>query len=193
MLLALGGGALALRQPSHATPAERAEPVATGPAPLAAASDAPRFPSLEQLTDAADVVVRAEVTHAERGRWFGGGAGGPRVQSRILTLQVSDVLAGTAPDVANLLVEEEGWLDDGAPLAVDGLAPSKDADDGIWFLVAGGDPDLGAYLVVGGQGRYLVAADGDSLSGAKGTDPLVDRLAGLGAESLSDRLRSGGR
>ena len=84
------------------------------------------------------------------------------------------------------MVEEEGWLEDGAPLIVDGAAPSTVGDDGVWFLVDVGDADLPIYVVVSAQGRYLV--DDGALSGAAGDDPLVDELASLSVEELTARI-----
>ncbi len=152
---------------------------------VAVSSDAPAADSLAELVDGADLVVRAEVVATERGRWFGDGGDGARIQSRLVTLRVTDVLAGRAPAAPTLLVEEEGWLEDGAPLVVDGAAPSRVGDEGVWFLVDGGDPELGAYVVVGVQGRYLVAGPDGELDGAAGGDPLVRRLAALTVEELA--------
>ena len=55
-----------------------------------------------------------------------------------------------------MLVEEEGWLDDGRALAVDGAAPTRTGDAGFWFLVEVDDPDLPVFTTVGAAGRYLV-------------------------------------
>jgi len=113
----------------------------TAPPAVAVSSDAPTHRSLDQLVAAGDVVVRGTVEAAERGRWFGsGGAGEARVQSRVLTVRVTDVLAGTAPTGDAVLVEEEGWLDDGRPVVVDGTAPVEVGDEAVLF----GDPTLGA-------------------------------------------------
>lgn len=153
-------------------------------------SDAPRFTTLDEMAAASDAVVRAEVVASERGRWFGDGAEGTRIQSRLVTLRVTDVVAGVAPPTATVLVEEEGWLEDGAPLVVDGAAPSRVGDEGVWFVLDGADRDVGAYVVVNAQGRYLVAGDGRTLSGAAGNDPLVSRLEAMTVDELTAVLRS---
>jgi hypothetical protein len=165
------------------------------------ASDAPRFASLDELVAASDLVVRGEVTATERGRWFGDGEGTTRIQSRLVTLRIDEVLAGEAPaettpagetsagaDRAglDLLVEEEGWLEDGAPLVIDGAAPSAVGDAGVWFLVSTGDPETGAWIVVSAQGRYLV--DGDVLRGADGDDPLIAEVEGRSLDELVAEL-----
>jgi hypothetical protein len=161
------------------------EPSPAPAEPVAVSSDAARVATLEALTASADLVVRAEVVATERGRVFGEPGGGA-VESRLVTLSVQDVLAGRDPVSASLLVEEEGWLEDGTPLIVDGATPSATGDDGIWFLDAVGTPDAPIYVVVSAQGRYLV--EGDGLVGARGDDPLVDELARLSVAELSARI-----
>lgn len=184
VLVALGW-AVAGRTGSGDGPAEEAAP--SEPEVVAVSSDAPSYRSLLELMEASDVVVRATVVGAEHGRWFGDGQEGTRVQSRLVTLQVDQTLAGVAASSETILVEEEGWLDDGTPISVDGAAPSRVGDDALWFLVDGGDPELGAYVVVNAQGRYLVTND-DSLSGADRPDPLIDRLADLGLDQLTNEI-----
>ena len=118
----------------------------------------------------------------ERGRVFGEPGGGahrvPPRHPRGRRGARRATRAGGHP----LLVEEEGWLEDGTPLIVDGAAPSAVGDDGIWFLPTSATRTLPVYVVVSAQGRYLV--DGDGLPGAAGDDPLVDELAGLSVDEL---------
>ena len=126
--------------------------------PVAITSSAPRYGSLQHLVAASELIVEAEVVDSSQGRWFGepstaGGSG--RILSRLVTLRVDRVLAGPSPPGGEVLVEEEGWSEDGAPLVVDGLGTAAIGDRGFWFLVPGGDADVGAYLVVNFQGRYL--------------------------------------
>jgi hypothetical protein len=153
-------------------------------------SDAPRYPTLDDLVAAADVVVAGEVESTDRGRTFGA-PGGAAIVSRLVTLRVDEVLAGTAPAGApHLLVEEEGWLDDGRPLAVDGAAPTEVGDRGIWFLVDVGDPELPVYTVVNAEGRYLL--DGRTLVGAAGDDPLIAEVEALTPGDLAARVAGRG-
>jgi hypothetical protein len=162
------------------------EPVAaSGPAPIEVGSDGPRFASLTELAAASDVVVRAEVRATERGRRFGT-PGGTAIESRLVTIVVSDVLRGEAAPGQALLVEEEGWLGDGTPLVVDGTPPSARGDDAVWFLADLSDAD-GPHTVVGNaQGRYLV--DGGRLEGAALDDALIASIEGLGLEGLTGRV-----
>jgi hypothetical protein len=149
--------------------------------PVAVTSDAPRLGTLSELVDASDIVVRARVTGTERGRVFG--EGDAAIESRIVRLRVTKVLRGPAVAVDDtLLVEEEGWTADGAPLVVDGLAPSEPGDDAVWFLVRVGQDEEARHVAVSAEGRYLVR--GDRLEGAAGDDPLVAELSALGTTGL---------
>ena len=100
-------------------------------------------------------------------------------------MRVDEVSAGSLA-TPTVLVEEEGWLVDGTPLAVNGLAPSDDGMDAVWFLDAlpGGLP---GFLVINHQGRY--ALDGNRLEGAGGGDPLVEAVEALGADQLVAEVR----
>ena len=156
------------------------------PTPVAVTSDAPRLDTLEALAAAADLVVRGEVARTARGRLFGDSATGTAIESRLVTLSVTAVLRGDAAPGDDLLLEEEGWTQDGAPLIVDGAAPSATGDDGIWFLTQVEGPTGAAYVVVSAQGRYLV--EGAGLRGADGDDPLIAALAALSPAALAERI-----
>jgi hypothetical protein len=145
-------------------------------------SDAPRMASLDELVASSDLVVTGEVAGTERGRTFGQ-PGGTTIESRLVTLTVDEVLAGSAPRAGTVLVEEEGWLDDGRALVVDGARPSEAGDRGVWFLVEVDDPDLPVYTVVSAEGRYLVGPDG-TLAGADNDDPLIADVESLGVDGL---------
>lgn len=180
LLVAVGAGWVAWGRPGPVSTAEAPTPLPTVPV----TSDAPVHRSLVELMAASHLVVRGHVETTEHGRWFGDGQGGSRIQSRLITLQVDAVLAGPSQVPSMLLVEEEGWLEDGSLVSVDGAAPTRVGDDAIWFLVQSGDADVGTHLVTNAQGRYLVSDEGD-LTGAEGDDPLTALLAGLGADRLT--------
>jgi hypothetical protein len=179
VVLALSGG-LVVWQLGDDGPADRDEQTL---APVAASSDAPRRASLAELATASDLVVRAQVVATDRGRVFGDPGSDAAIESRVVTLTIRRVLRGigTSPD-ATLLVEEEGWTADGAPLVVDGAPPSEVGDDAIWFLTEVGAEEEQRYVVVSAEGRYVVDASG--LRGAVGDDPLVAELAALGPDGL---------
>jgi hypothetical protein len=111
-----------------------------------------------------------------------------------VALSVTEVLHGAGAEPGGrVLVEEEGWDADGAPLVVDGLAPSADGDDAIWFLTRVGteeeeEEEEARYVVVSAEGRYLV--HGRRLTGASGDDPLVATLAAMSPEELAAAVRA---
>jgi hypothetical protein len=132
--------------------------------------------------------VRAEVLRTERGRLFGEPGSAAAIESRVVVLAVHEVLHGTGAAAGEpLLVEEEGWDAAGAPLVVDGLAPSAAGDDGIWFLARVGSEGEARFVVVSAEGRYLV--EGGRLRGAEGDDPLVAELARRTPEELAAAVR----
>jgi hypothetical protein len=151
-------------------------------------SDALRLGSLDELVAASDVVITGEVAGTERGRTFGQ-PGGATIESRLVTLTVDEVVAGTAPRATTVLVEEEGWLDDGRALVVDGARPSEAGDRGVWFLVEVDDPDLPVYTVVSAEGRYLTDPEG-TLAGADNDDPLIAEVESLGLDGLLAAVRA---
>lgn len=179
VLLALTGG-LVVWQLGDDGPANRRD---TALEPVEATSDAPRLAGLAELVGASDLVVRAQVVSTDRGRVFGDPGSDAAIESRVVTLTVRRVLRGTgvAPD-ATVVIEEEGWTADGAPLVVDGAPPSQAGDDAIWFLTKVGAEEEQRYVVVSAEGRYLV--DSGRLRGAAGDDPLVAQLVALGPDGL---------
>lgn len=161
----------------------------TTPDPVRIESDSPAYATLGELLAATDLVVRARVTSTDRGRVFGEPGEETALESRLVALEVTETLRGTAPP-AEILVEEEGWLLDGSPLIVDGLVPSATGDDAIWFLVdPSEDPqEPTPFVTTNAQGRYLVV-DG-ALVGADGPDPLVAELTAMTPEELERAIRS---
>ena len=143
------------------------------------------FGSLDELVEASDLIVRGRVEAASRGRAVGSDANA--IVSRIVTLRVEEVLAGSVA-TPSVLVEEEGWLVDGRPLEVNGLGPSHEGMEAIWFLDALPPGELPGYLVINHQGRYVL--DGDRLEGAGDAgDPLVAEVEALGAATLVAEVR----
>lgn len=182
VVIAVGAGLAAWQVGGHDRHAEPEEELP----PVAVTSDAPRLGSLAELVAGSDLVVRAQVVGTERGRVFGDPGGDAAIESRVVTLQVTSVLlgptSGPAAPGGRILVEEEGWTADGAPLIVDGARPSEVGDDAIWFLTEVGAEEEARYVVVSAEGRYLV--DGDRLVGATGDDALIAEITALGAARL---------
>ena len=143
-----------------------------------------QFQNLSGMVHSADLVVRARVEASSRGRVVG--TGDAAVLSRVVTLRVEEVLAGSAPS-PTVLVEEEGWLPDGTPIEVNGLARSHEGMEAIWFLDRLPEGDLPGYLVINHQGRYVI--DGGHLEGADHDDSLIRRLEGLDPTELATQVR----
>jgi hypothetical protein len=181
-----GGGSGGDPEP---TPTPTPTSSASVPEPVEISSDSPTYATLGELLAASDLVVRARVTSTDRGRVFGEPGEETALESRLVALEVTEVLRGPEPPT-EFLVEEEGWLLDGSPLIVDGLVPSAAGDDAIWFLVDPSATEPAPFVTVNAQGRYLV--DGDGLLGADGADPLVTRIEALGAAALEAAIRRAG-
>lgn len=182
------------------SPREEPEPLA---AVAVTSSTRHQFDDLEGLLAASDLVISGRAVATERGRVFGGvgpdgAASDQAIRSRVVTIEVGEVLASRDP-VADpppgtvVLVEEEAGLLDGRPLVVDGVHRTRIGDAGIWFLAASGDPEFPGFTVVNSQGRYLLADPADesvgALRGGDRTDALVEQLASLGLDPLAERIR----
>ena len=178
--------ALAYDSPSHsATP----EPVRL------TSSARHQFDDLNGLVRASDLVVVGRVIADEDGRLFGNPGGGEddaetsAIRSHVLTLRVEQVLVGADASVdrdAIVLVEEEHTLADGTPVRVDGMRRGRVGDRGVWFLTAGGDPELPAYAIVNAQGRYLFGGRG--VQGGDRSDTFVRAMERLEPRALRDAI-----
>jgi hypothetical protein len=150
------------------------------PEAVAVHAAGPTYTTLADLVAASDLVVVATVTELADGRTLTDPADPDAgIRTRLVTVEVSQVLAGTAP--APLVIEEEAALLDGTPIVVNGVEPSRRGDRGVYFLVAGGTADAPYHALVNEQGRYLVAGTGLRPAG---TDALSQHLAELGIEAL---------
>ena len=178
-VLLAGAAALVVSQNDPAPEDSGSQP------PVAVSSDAPRYETLDELAGAADLVVRAHVTRTEHGRLFGDPTSANAVESRLVTLAVDQTLRGDDPG-AGLLLEEEGWSADGAPLIVDGASPTERGDEAIWFLTEVEGPEGRTFITVSSVGRYLV--EGGDLVGPESADPLAVELAALTPEALTARI-----
>jgi hypothetical protein len=140
---------------------------------------------VDDLVAASDLVVVASVADVTEGRQMSAPADpDAAILTRLLVLEVSDVLAGSAS--GDVLVEEPSSLADGTPVVVDGVEPLDVGDEAMWFLVGGDAETMPYFAVVNRQGRYTVT--GDTLQPAS-DDALSRSLAALGLDELSDRVR----
>ncbi len=154
------------------------------PAAIELASSAADFSSVDDLVAASDLVVVATVTDIADGRQITAPADpDAAVVTRLLVLEVSDVLAGSID--GDVIVEEPATLGDGTPVVVDGIESLDVGGEAVWFLVGGDAETMPYYAVVNRQGRYAIA--GDTLQPAS-VDPLSTRLAALGLDRLADEV-----
>lgn len=169
----------AARRPGPAT-AVAHEPLAVE------ATSTLHFEDLGELTRASDLVVFASVSATERGRLVGDPHHGG-VISRFVTLRVERVLADQGgPRPTTLLVEEEGWLGDGTPIIVNGLAPSTTGDRGLWFLDEVATDAAPIFIVINEQGRYLQTEGPQPTTvGAQRRDALIQRLEAVPLDQLA--------
>ena len=158
--------------------------------PLAIKAETPRFRTLADLTAAADLVVIGRVTGIREGRVIDSPGAG--IRTRLIDLTVERLLAGQLAQ-STLVMEEEGWLTNGTPIIVNGIAPSRAGDLGFYFLFRGRSPEFPHYTLIGEQGRYLVDPEDGSLTGAQGDEGLSQLITALTAaelESLLEQLQT---
>ena len=154
------------------------------PAAIEVTSSAGDFATADELVAGSDLVVAATVVDVSDGRLISApGDPAAALRTRLLVLDVSDVLAGSVN--GDVIVEEPATLGDGTPVIVDGMRPLDPGDEAVWFLVAGDVESMPYYAVVNRQGRYVVT--GDELRPAA-DDALSTELARLGIGGLTERV-----
>lgn len=144
------------------------------------AQDAVPIASLEEMVGASACVAAGEVVAAERGRELGSG-----LVSRLVEVRVDRALAGDCPEGV-VVVEEEGWLADGAEVSVNGWVGSAEGDVGVWFLVPGPSDELPYASTVSTSGSLRWRA-GRSLAPATAPAWVLEATAG-GFEELVGRV-----
>ena len=121
------------------------------------------FESLNDLVDASTLVIIGRAVSVSPGRVFGSAAtdttneaswtGG--IVSEVVVVQVGAVLAGNGDPGPTIPIEEEAMTVDGDPIAVDGLRPTAQGDQGIFFLGRGPDTSEPYYATVSTSGRFI--------------------------------------
>jgi hypothetical protein len=132
VVVALVVGALALRSGRDGDGPEVRSPETVD----LEATDAVAVGSIDDLVDAAECVVLGEVVSTERGRAVTAG-----LVSRLVQVRIDEALAGGCP-TGTVVLEEEGWLEDGTEVSVEGWPGSMAGDEGVWFLVAGTSDEM---------------------------------------------------
>lgn len=133
-----------------------------------------QFASLDEMVAASDAIVVGRVSATGRGRLVGDPSNGG-VISRLVTITVTEALAGVVSANNIIIIEEEGWLTDDTPITVNGVAASEVGDEGLWFLDYNDDAELPSFLVINSQGRFLFAGD-STVHGGDQRDVLVQQL-----------------
>lgn len=136
---------------------------------------------LATLVGDADLVVVGRVVATSPGRVVSGPTDPTRaVRTRLAQLVVDEVTVG--PPVTRVVLEEVAALADGTPATIEGLAPSRVGDAGLYLLVRGEGGRAGLACP---QGRYLLdRKDPDRLVAPLPGDLLAARLAALGPRTL---------
>lgn len=143
----------------------------------------PTFTSLQQLVDAAEIVVVARAAEVRDGRNVAGGTSAQSaIRTQLVTLDVGDVLDGATDQ--HLTLEQEYTLADGTPITINGAAPMKQNDEALLFLVRSRDESAPYVAVMNTQSRYLVTGTQRDGLTAAGSDMLSAQLAELGPYDL---------
>ena len=209
VLIAIGVAGLSAR-PGDPAPGSTFGSLPWGPVPEFApvtieASSAQTYTSLATLRTASAIVLRGRVVGSQRGTLVG--APGPQgaahgIVSRLVDIEVLEGFgnpAGYSLTGTVVTVEEEGWLLDGPPIAVNGVAPLGVGAEAVWFLVPlpaeanGGGADTTKYIQINSQGRFeIVSPTGSATPRLRGADPddtLVRQVEASGVEGLLAGLR----
>lgn len=160
---------------------------AAEPAPLDVVAAGPSYTTLAEMMAASDLVLVGEVRGVGDGRTITDPTDPVvGIHTRLVDVEVLQLLAGDAS--GTVVVEEEEALLDGTPIVVNGVAPSRVGDRGVYFLVASDDPAAPYHALVGEQGRYLL--DGARLR-PSGNDALSRSLAARGFDGLVAAIAGG--
>ena len=148
--------------------------------PVDVAASGPQLTTVDELIAESKLIVIARVERVATGRVFTDPADpAAGIRTQLADLAVERVLKGELTDA--VVLEEEAELLDGRPITVNGTAPSRSGERGVYFLIAGDDDEAPYHALIGPQGRYLI--DGNALR-TTARDPLSTDLASRGLEAL---------
>ncbi|OEJ23543.1 hypothetical protein AR457_02535 [Streptomyces agglomeratus] len=149
------------------------------------------FDDVEKMAATSDLVVKAQVTDVQPGRWVGSKEDGGREQVREVTLHVEEVLhSARATKPQTVLVDEWGWDEEGRGYQLEGVTWTAKGDEGIYFLTQ--SEERGHWRLVNSQGRALV--DGQQLdSAANEGDQLGERIESLTPQQLEKQVQKAAR
>jgi hypothetical protein len=148
--------------------------------PVDVAASGPPLTTVDELVAGSDLIVIATVERVGSGRVFTDPADpAAGIRTQLADLAVERVLKGEPARA--VVLEEEAALLDGRPITVNGTAPSRAGERGIYFLIASDDEEAPYHALIGPQGRYLI--DGNALR-TTARDPLSTDLASRGLDAL---------
>jgi hypothetical protein len=150
------------------------------------------FATLDEMVAASDVVVIGTVAATERGRLVGDPTNGG-VISRVVTVSVDELIIdrGESSDGGGadaVRIEEEGWLVDGRPVVVNGMAPTAVGERAVWFLDRLDGEPVSTYLVINSQGRFVAEQSGTR--GGDQRDALVRQLQQYPIDDIVNLVKS---
>ena len=141
----------------------------------------PVYDTIDELAGASDRVVHVVVVDVDPGRAITApGRPDAGVVTQLVQLEVVD---GIGDSTADIVVEQEASLLDGTPVIVNGLRPLTVGDEGIAFLVTGGDADF-PYAALVNEQAWLPVID-DVVVPSVGVDVVESRWIG---RSVADVL-----
>jgi hypothetical protein len=106
--------------------------------------------SIADLAAGSDCIVTGEVVDVERGRLVG--AADSALVSKLVTIAVSESAGCSSREIREIVVEEEGWLPDGAPVTVNGWPATEVGDRGVWFVAWNPSEDVPYAVTVSSAG-----------------------------------------
>lgn len=148
------------------------------------------FSSLKEMVETADIVALGTVISTRPGRWTGEDSGAP-IQFHEVHIKPSRILVGET-QAAALVLEEDGYEDDGSPIYLNGSRWAKVEDEVIVFLAR--KRTAPSYGLLNSQARVFVQEDGTlEHNYHAGTpygedDPLVERLASMRRNELLEAI-----
>jgi hypothetical protein len=152
-------------------------------------TDKAYFSSLEEMAEAADLIVAGEVVTVELGDILSEGAPPGEdsfPQKAIYTIKVSQVIKGPASDMIQVIrTSYVRSNDELRPISMQGVLPSEVGDEVLWFL----EPSRteGMWVPVSLDG-ILEVRDGSIVSELDSADRLGRKLEGLAISELLSEL-----
>lgn len=114
------------------------------------------FDSLEAMVATSDLVVVGEVTAVSQGRLMNPDDPSIPTRYRLVTISIQEVIKGIYAN-STVLMEEAGYVPNGASFEIDEMPWSNIGDVGIFFLAKYPDQPEGHYSQISPEGRLLTA------------------------------------